>query len=46
MAKGFCNGCVHWIWDSENTFHYCDKFSDFSLRWRKLVCNGVYYEKE
>lgn len=50
MAKSFCSGCKHWKWVQhefkDGGFHYCDKYSDQSLRWRSLVCNGMYYEKE
>ena len=45
MTKSFCSGCIHWVYiqASENNgkgFHYCDIFSRWELKWRKLWCNG------
>ncbi len=51
MAKSFCSGCRHWQYmtgaeSCGSGFHYCDKHKKgWSLKWRKKVCNGVYFEK-
>ena len=50
MSKSFCSGCKHWVYiqASENNgegFHYCDIFSKWELKWRKLWCNGKSKER-
>lgn len=56
MAKSFCGGCKHWElyrakpygdnYDASERFHYCNKYNEMSLKRRKTICNGVYYEKK
>lgn len=50
MTKSFCSGCKHWVYiqASESNgkgFHYCDIFSKWELKWRKLWCNGKAKER-
>lgn len=50
MSKSFCSGCKFWVYiqTSENNgkgFHYCDIFSKWELKWRKLWCNGKLKER-
>ena len=50
MARGFCNGCKHWIWCETEPyspgFHYCKVLDTDSLRERKFLCNGKFKKEK
>lgn len=51
MTKSFCSGCKHWVFipasetNEARGFHFCDLYSKWELKWRKLWCNGKLKEE-